>query len=54
MPGEKVRWTIVVPKALDQAVREHLARIGAKKGSLSAFVEEAVRHQLAADKREGR
>jgi hypothetical protein len=52
MPEEKVRWTIVVPKELDQRVREHLARTGAKKGALSAFVEDAVNRQLAADKRE--
>ena len=54
MAGEKVRWTIVVPKALDQAVRERLARSGAKKGSLSAFVEEAVKRQLSAENREAR
>jgi hypothetical protein len=51
MTGEKVRWTIVVPKELDQMVREHLARTGAKKGSLSAFVEEAVKSRLAAARR---
>ena len=50
MSSEKVRWTLVVPKALDQAVREHLARTGAKKGSLSAFVEKAVRQRLDAEK----
>ena len=48
MSVEKVRWTIVVSKSLDQAVRRHLGEQGSKKGALSKFVEDAVRADLAA------
>ena len=41
-----VRWSIVVPEAVDRALRSYLAQRGTKKGDLSRFVEEAVRTRL--------
>jgi hypothetical protein len=42
MGAENTRWTIVVDKALDRALRRHLAETGGKKGDLSTFVRKAV------------
>ena len=40
---ETARWSLVVPRDTDKAVREFLASQGrARKGELSRFVEEAV------------
>ena len=41
-----VRWSIVVPEAVDRALRSYLAQRGTKKGDLSRFVEEAVQARL--------
>jgi hypothetical protein len=44
---ETVRWNIAVSPETDQAVRIFLAAQGeSRKGSLSKFIEEAVRAQL--------
>lgn len=40
------RWTIKVSEDTDRSLRMYLARHGAKKGSLSRFVEEAVQERL--------
>jgi hypothetical protein len=40
------RWNLSIPEETDRAVRTHLARTGMKKGSLSAFVDEAVRGRV--------
>ena len=41
-----VRWSIIVPKETDRALRSFLARRGTKKGDISRFVEEAVQSRL--------
>ncbi|MDN5849533.1 MAG: ribbon-helix-helix domain-containing protein [Nitrococcus sp.] len=41
-----VRWSIVVREDVDKALRAYLGRLGAKKGDLSQFVEEAVQARL--------
>jgi hypothetical protein len=40
------RWNLSIPAETDRAVRAFLGRMGAKKGGLSRFVEEAVRRRL--------
>ena len=40
------RWTIKVSAETDRSLRTFLAQRGMKKGSLSAFVEEAVEERL--------
>jgi hypothetical protein len=40
------RWTLVVSEETDRALRAFLGMSGAKKGDLSAFVEEAVKERL--------
>ncbi|MDZ7800940.1 MAG: ribbon-helix-helix domain-containing protein [Trueperaceae bacterium] len=40
------RWTIKVSEETDRSLRTYLAQHGAKKGSLSRFVEDAVQEQL--------
>jgi len=40
------RWTIKVSAETDRSLRTFLAQRGLKKGSLSAFVEEAVEERL--------
>lgn len=40
------RWTLVVSEETDRALRAFLGMSGAKKGNLSAFVEEAVKERL--------
>lgn len=37
------KWNVTIPDETDRLVRSHLARIGMKKGDLSALVDEAVR-----------
>jgi hypothetical protein len=41
-----VRWSVVVPKETDRALRSYLARKGGKKGDISKFVDEAVQTRL--------
>ena len=41
-----IRWSLSIPEATDWAVRMHLARNGGRKGDLSRFVDEAVRHRI--------
>ena len=41
-----VRWSITIPEETDRTVRAFLARNGGKKGDLSRFVNEAVRHHV--------
>lgn len=41
-----VRWSLVVSKDTDVAVRIFLAQRGMRKGDLSKFVEEAVRWRV--------
>lgn len=43
---ETTRWTVMVSKDTDIAVRSLLARRGLKKGDLSKFIEEAVKWQV--------
>lgn len=40
------RWTVVVSRDTDIAVRTFLAQRGKKKGDLSKFIEEAVRWRV--------
>ena len=40
------RWTIKVSEETDRSLRTYLAQHGAKKGSLSRFVEDAVQERL--------
>ena len=40
------RWNLSIPEETDRTVRTYLARTGMKKGSLSAFVDEAVRSRV--------
>lgn len=40
------RWNLTIPEKTDRAVRTYLARTGGKKGSLSEFVDEAVRRRV--------
>ena len=40
------RWNLSIPDETDRTVRTYLARTGLKKGSLSAFVDEAVRSRV--------
>ena len=40
------RWNLSIPDETDRTVRTYLARTGMKKGSLSAFVDEAVRSRV--------
>jgi hypothetical protein len=40
------RWTVIVSKETDVAVRSYLAEHGAKKGDLSKFIERAVRKEV--------
>ena len=41
-----VRWSVVVPKETDRALRSFLARKGGKKGDISRFIDEAVQARL--------
>lgn len=43
---ETVRWSLVVSKQVDVALRTYLAGRGMKKGDLSKFVEDAVRWRV--------
>lgn len=40
------RWTLVVGDDTDRSLRAYLGQLGAKKGDLSKFVEQAVRERL--------
>ncbi len=40
------RWNLSIPEETDRTVRTYLARTGLKKGSLSTFVDEAVRSRV--------
>ena len=40
------RWTLVVGDDTDRNLRAYLGQMGAKKGDLSKFVEQAVRERL--------
>ena len=42
--GEVIRWTVNVAPETDIDVRTYLAQRGMKKGDLSRFIEESVRH----------
>ncbi len=41
-----VRWSLVISKETDIALRSYLTRQGMRKGDLSRFVEEAVRWRV--------
>ncbi len=43
---ETVRWSLVISKETDIALRSYLARHGMRKGDLSKFVEDAVRWRV--------
>lgn len=43
---QNIRWTVVVSRETDIAVRTHLAQRGLRKGDLSKFIEAAVRRQV--------
>ncbi len=43
---EMTRWTVMVSKDTDVALRSFLAQRGLKKGDLSRFVEEAVKWRV--------
>lgn len=40
------RWTLVISDKTNQALRAFLGSMGAKKGDLSKFVEEAVQDKI--------
>ncbi len=40
------RWTVIVSKDTDVAVRSYLAEHGGKKGDLSKFIERAVQKEV--------
>jgi hypothetical protein len=42
-----VRWSLTVSLETDQRLRAFLGQKGAKKGSLSQYVEEAVKQRLS-------
>jgi hypothetical protein len=42
-----VRWSLTVSVETDQRLRAFLGQKGAKKGSLSQYVEEAVKQRLS-------
>jgi hypothetical protein len=46
MTDEAIRWTVIVSRDTDVAVRTHLAQRGMKKGDLSRFIEDAVRRRV--------
>lgn len=46
MTENAIRWTVIVSRDTDMAVRTHLAQRGMKKGDLSRFIEEAVRRRV--------
>ena len=46
MPDDTTRWTVLVSKDTDIAVRSFLAQRGMKKGDLSKFIEEAVKWRV--------
>jgi hypothetical protein len=39
---ERIRWSLVISKDTDIALRTYLAQRGTRKGDLSKFVEDAV------------
>jgi len=43
----RVRWSVTVPEATDQALRGYLAETGVKRGDISHFVDKAVQLYLA-------
>lgn len=43
---DMTRWTVVVSKETDIAVRSLLAQRGGKKGDLSKFIEDAVKWRV--------
>ena len=44
--SDLTRWTVVVTKDTDTAVRSYLAEHGGKKGDLSKFIERAVQKEV--------
>jgi hypothetical protein len=46
MNDDTTRWTVIVSRETDVALRSFLAQRGMKKGDLSRFVEEAVRWRV--------
>jgi hypothetical protein len=44
--SDLTRWTVVVTKDTDIAVRSYLAEHGGKKGDLSKFIERAVQKEV--------
>jgi hypothetical protein len=44
--SDLTRWTVVVSKDTDIAVRSYLAEHGGKKGDLSKFIERAVQKEV--------
>jgi len=46
MTEASIRWTVIVSRDTDMAVRTHLAQRGMKKGDLSRFIEDAVRRRV--------
>ncbi|HEX3884970.1 MAG TPA: ribbon-helix-helix domain-containing protein [Stellaceae bacterium] len=44
--SDLTRWTVVVSKDTDVAVRSYLAEHGGKKGDLSKFIENAVQKEV--------
>jgi hypothetical protein len=43
---ETVRWSLKVSREIDEALRAHLGRTGARKGDISKFVQDAVQARL--------
>lgn len=44
--ADTVRWSLVISRETDVALRTYLAQRGLRKGDLSKFVEEAVRWRV--------
>lgn len=47
--NQMTRWTVVVSEQTDQQLRAFLGQLGAKKGDLSRYVEQAVNRCLLED-----
>jgi hypothetical protein len=46
MTTSSIRWTVMVSKETDTAVRSYLAEHGGRKGDLSKFIERAVQKEV--------
>lgn len=43
---DTIRWSVTVSREVDRGVRSYISKSGARAGSISRFVERAVRKEL--------